>query len=92
MTAPRHLWGIIELVAVLLLGGLSGYVWYISDGGAITEQLRPEITDKVAQIERQKVVSVALPELKLNRVNVRQAPEITVNPDAFGKENPFQGQ
>jgi flagellar basal body-associated protein FliL len=85
----KSVWTALQAFSVLAVLGVFGYGYVVTQGQSIADTLRPEVEQKVEAIEKQKVVTVALPPLNLNRQNVRQAPEITVDPENFGKENPF---
>jgi hypothetical protein len=75
--------GSLNWIALAILAIALGYTIYAS-----LESLKPVVPsdDTAASTDTQTVV---LPTLQLHENHQRQGPDITVNTDNIGKENPF---
>lgn len=78
------------LLGALLMVGAVGYLATMAIQATTTKsEIQLEVATKIDEAKAKSKSVPTVPTLKLNKSNSRLGPEVNVNPDDLGKDNPF---
>ncbi|CAN5162959.1 hypothetical protein BH11PAT4_BH11PAT4_4940 [soil metagenome] len=80
---------VLLVLSLILLSGSTVMTWLSLQPGTTQAEVTTEVQSEITAAKARQFDAPEIPTLKLNKKNLRQGPEVVVNPDAIGKDNPF---
>jgi hypothetical protein len=80
---------LLLVLSLVLLGGSTTMSWLSLQPNTTQESVTAEVATEIAAAKAKQLDAPEIPTLQLNKKNQRQGPEVVVNPDVIGKDNPF---